>query len=120
MADVGVVMEKLHSFETADDIAGYFMDYGIKAEPQKARSCAISQFVEIETGYSVCTGSNKLFVDLEENAVLRGLGDYYKHTPAMAEFVQNYDKGMYPELIVDGFKFKCTSITGHCICRMCD
>lgn len=115
MADISVVVEKLHGFETADDIAEYFREYGIQAFPQEARSCAISQFVEMETGAAGNIITTTREISLQET-VVENLedGEEYTyeqdvwsmtHSHAMVEFVRNFDSGRYPFLVVNGYEF---------------
>ena len=100
MADLSVVMEKLQGFEAADDLAAYFADYGILAQPRNARSCAIAQFVTIETGLAVAVNTSALRIENEEGDVIECI----QHTAAMENFVEKYDRGYYPELVEEGFE----------------
>jgi hypothetical protein len=100
MADIDVVMDKLHNFESADDLAEYFEDYGIIARPRHTRSCAIAQFVSIETGRPIVVAGHALRIEDENGALI----EYIRHTEAMAQFVQNYDYGRYPNLIEKGYE----------------
>lgn len=102
MADFSVVMDKLQSFETAEDIAEFLKGYGIKARPGKSRYCAISEFVAIETNSPivltstgmVSTYTNKLDgpAELDRRA---------ECTNVMSEFIVKFDQGLYPDLISD-------------------
>jgi hypothetical protein len=95
MADFDVVMEKLHSFETADDLAGFFEGYGIKAVPKAASHCAISKFITEETGlYGVTTSTSVRLFEKGKEII-----DPICHTRAMVEFVLKFDVGYYPNLI---------------------
>lgn len=107
MADIDVVMEKLYSFETADDLADYFKHYGIKAEPHAARHCAISKFVQEETGIKeVVTSSEDISV---YKVVDDGRVSYekqicaFEHSPAMVEFVRKFDRCDYMDLVDTGY-----------------
>lgn len=115
MAELSVVMDKLQSFETPDELADYFRGYGIVAEPRNARTCAISQFVKIETGQSVTTSmaSVCLFADEEQTELLES----YEHTGAMEDFVEMFDKGYYPDLVVQDYDFEDES--GYECCADC-
>src|ERR1051325_6328140 len=114
MADFDVVVDKLHSLESADEIADLLRSYGIKAYPQEARSCAISKFVEMETGKvgRIITSTECITV----NEVIGPLSDYVydvyeqttemiSHSPAMHRFVRKFDSGAYPDLIVEGYNY---------------
>lgn len=96
MADFSVVMDKLQSFETADDIAEFFRGYGIKAHPMVARACAISQFVMEETGEErvSTTHTNVVVFQGYDGGPITG-----DNTAAMADFITKYDKGVYEDLI---------------------
>lgn len=94
MADLDVVMDKLHSFETSDDLAMYLMEYGIKATPRKSRECAITKFVMEETGLTSVATTN---VDI--TAVCDEVKTVINNTEAISEFVERFDSFSYPELI---------------------
>lgn len=98
MADISVVMDKLRSFETADELAEFFRGYGINAKPKSANDCVISRFVKAETGinYVSTTSVNILsymrYADDETRAE-------HDMTKVMSDFIYRYDKGEYPDLI---------------------
>lgn len=127
MADLNVVVEKLQSFETADDLADYFKQYGIKASPQKANACAISVFVEIETGEvgNIMTSTREL--SLRETLIDDDGYEYevsraeFQHSHAMAQFVRKFDSGKYPFLIEDNaqYDYEYNSDDGYCFCVTC-
>lgn len=119
MADFGIVAEKLMSFESADDLADYLRDYGIKAEPQNARACAISVFVEQETGLTgkIITTTQTLTHDELNDLGYYDTYEQFNHTDAMREFVKAFDKGMYPSLIIDGYEFDVAEYS--CSCSLC-
>lgn len=128
MADFDIVVEKLHSFENADDLADYFRQYGVLAKPQEARSCAISVFVGIETGETgnVITSTREITI---QETILDHDGDFYQvdrgaiqHTHTMVEFVRNFDTGKYPFLVEEGYEYD-TAIdvesSLYCYCKEC-
>lgn len=118
MADFGVVVDKLQSFETADDLADFFRGYGIVAQPQNARACAISKFVTEETGLDgVTTSMSSLTVYKDEEETM--ISEHVIHTNAMEEFVEKYDKGYYPELIEKGYEIEFNSLYAVCDCSGC-
>lgn len=104
MADFSVIVGKLHDFETAEDLAEYFRYCEIKAKPRSARECAISKFVESETGEvgKIVTNNSNVSVRAEGGL---GFSECIEHTKAMTDFVRRYDLGFYPELVEDGFAF---------------
>lgn len=134
MVDISVVVGKLHDFETADAIADYFQHYGIKAMPQEARSCAISQFVQQETGLSsddVMTTTRE--VNLQKTVRVESEEGTYEfqedvwsmqHTHAMAHFVRNFDLGKYPFLVMEGYEVSDQDIDPdlyeYCSCLHCE
>lgn len=113
MADLQVVMEKLQGFETEEDLADYLHDYGIVARPRQARSCAIAKFVKIETGLDVVVVNSDAVRIENVDGFTTGS---FRHTNAMANFVANYDRGWYPELVEEGyeiaFQHKCCEDCG--------
>lgn len=122
MADFNVIIDKLHGFETADELADYFRYCGIKAIPGDARSCAITVFVEDEMGVSGQIVTSTDCIELHEE-VVESYGHGYtevrqmiRHTDAMKKFVKAFDKEEYPELIIDGYE----SVISGCMCYSCN
>lgn len=114
--DLNVVIDKLHSFETAADLAEFFRGYGIVAQPRDASACAITKFVMEETGLPfVRTNSFAIrFYDAEEDYDGLELLKEFQHTKAMVQFVDNYDRGHYPDLIKPGYEINSTGVlTGN-------
>lgn len=102
MADLSVVMDKLHGFETADDLAEFFRGYGIKAIPMSSSSCAVSKFVVEETGlFNILTDS--ISVTHYRDFVLEEICNKIPHTDVIKEFVGLYDRGCYPDLVKEGY-----------------
>ena len=122
MADFDVVVDKLHGFETAEELAELFRSYGIKAIPTEARSCAISQFVEMETGILGQVVTSTRDISLMQKMYDQGL-EYdetiatFEHTDAMMHFVCQFDSGAYPDLIEDGYE---PSEGYYCFCSSCN
>jgi hypothetical protein len=118
MADFGVVVDKLQSFETADDLADFFRGYGIIAQPRNSRACAISKFVTEETGLEgVATSMGSLTVYEDEEETIQT--EHVTHTDAMRDFVDRYDKGYYPDLIEAGYEIAFNPNYGMCDCEAC-
>ncbi len=106
MADVSVVMEKLRSFETPNDLAEFFQGYGIKARPRNARMCPITKFVMEETRLRlqhVATYVEHLAV---YNCQESELEEAYAHSGAMIDFIEMYDAGQFPSLIEEGYEWQ--------------
>lgn len=98
MADFEVVLDKLHQFETADDIADYFRNYGIQAKRGSAMHCAISQFINIETGNVDGTVfTSPMEISLYSSDIEPPIRS--TNTAAMMQFIVNYDRGFYPDLV---------------------
>lgn len=115
MADLNVVMEKLQGFETAGDLADYFRDYGIIAQPRNARTCAIAKFVQAETGiYGVVVNTSALRIEDEEGNITECI----PHTDAMTNFVEDYDRGYYPALVEAGYEVD-TVVENYNCCPNC-
>lgn len=114
MTDLSVVIEKLHGFETADDLADFFRSYGIVAQPRDARSCAVSRFVASETGLVPTTNMSAITFYEDESEEFNTLS--YSHTDAIRMFVDQYDRGAYPDLIEKGYEI---STEKYC-CEACD
>lgn len=106
MIDFQVAFDKLASLESADEIADFFRYEGIKAVPANSRACAITVWMEKQTGLNIATNS---VVTRPVDVVLGndGCPDYkeilgapYQHlTPTMAEFVFRFDCDHYPDLV---------------------
>lgn len=116
MADLGVVLDKLSGFESADDLAAFLIGYGIVATPQDARQCAISQFIRTETGEAgIITTTFGISIEKNDINSLPYQEQVFKHTNAMKEFVRGFDRNAYPELVEDGYDFD----EGTCSCWHC-
>ena len=123
MADFRTVMDKLHSFDSADDLAEFLRGYGVKAEPSNAKACAISKFVEMETDVpsgNITTTTEAVtlsvrHVDYDDYEFNEDL-DVVFHNEALIEFVRAFDRGAYPDLVVDGYTFPGE---GYCNCSVC-
>ena len=110
MIDFEVAYDKLAGLETADEIADLMRDYGIKAEPCESRKCAISVWMEGQTGLSVSTNLaytraiivNRLDDDGMEYYIDHPGIEEKDHTEAMAKFIENFDTYKYPDLIKRG------------------
>lgn len=101
MVDISVVMDKLHSFKTVEDLAEFFRGYSIKAIPRKARECIITKFIMEETGLEkVATGHATIIIILDEGSI------QIKNTEVMCQFIEWYDSFGYPDLIEEEYKVK--------------
>src|ERR1051325_7893263 len=98
MADFEVVIDKLHGFETAEDIAEYFRHYGIKGTVANATACAITRFIEEETGEVGQYSTSPSFVTKIGNNNIMNMASI-RNTTAMVEFIHKFDLGKFPELV---------------------
>lgn len=118
--DIDVVMNKLQSLETADELADLFSGYGIKAFPRQPNACAIAQFVKNETGLKIRTNTICTNYENEEGELI---GEYYYHTDAMKDFIRKYDTGLYPDLIDIGYienEMVSPYWSSGCTCESCN
>jgi len=97
MVDINVVYDKLCGFETADELAAFLASQGVKGEPQDATGCAITRFVMMQTGFdTVSTNTESLLLYGPDG---EGLVFNKPHTDAVADFIQGFDHGRYPDLV---------------------
>lgn len=115
MVDFSVVIDKLHGFEKADDMAGFFRGYGIQAEPGNARTCAITQFIMEETGLPVVSTTLQ-YVSVYEDEEEMLPSQIVLNTDVMQAFVKNFDAGIYPYLIESGYESDCVQEDWECPC----
>jgi hypothetical protein len=111
--DIDVAIDKLSSLETADEIAAFLIDQGVKAMPRVGTSCAIAQWlrasVETEFEIHVSSTSTKI-VKVEPDGVCQHFEKEVpvvrketiwqrNHTKTMRDFIQKFDEGGYPKLL---------------------
>src|ERR1700745_2209626 len=105
MADLGVdfnvAFEKLAQFESAEDLADFFISYQVKAVPSYSDKCAITVWMEGQTGHSIRTNMNSVraVTDKPGSPLETVPGTFNSLTEAMADFVKEFDSGKYPDLI---------------------
>lgn len=95
MIDFSVTYDKLSNFKTAEEIRGYFNSLGIKGFTCQSSKCPIAAFITDQTGETVL---------VENHFIVRAnkCGDWVvaaPTTPAMTNFINNFDDCRYPELI---------------------
>lgn len=88
---VSPYLGKLEAFETAEEIRQFLAAEGIKAVPSSASTCAIAEYVRQGSGVRVCVS--------RYNTYIRSTSPVGKHTKAMSEFTQRFDRGEYRELL---------------------
>lgn len=100
MIDFNVAFDKLAQFEKAEDIRIFLQENEIQARPAIARRCAISQYVRKVTGNMAVTSYHDVSVfENQDNYMQWNPTGSRKITPAMKEFIANFDQYEYPELI---------------------
>lgn len=88
--------QEMSSLSSADDIARLFASRDIKGDRNVLGSCPISEYIKVVAGVPVETNDAGVcirrldFPDLMVNIPL---------TLAMYQFVENFDAGLYPELV---------------------
>lgn len=87
---------KIAAFETAQEIREFLAGEGVKADFEGSTSCALAVYLSRESGCNVSVG-------LDTMSTFSGcFKDYLRlgaNTHAMFNFVCNFDRGMYPELV---------------------
>jgi hypothetical protein len=100
MIDFQVAFDKLAQFETADELADFFKYEGVKACVQDPSNCAVAQWMNMQTGEEVRVSPLYIFTSKRpwgsrnETAVINT-----PNTPAMTNFILNFDTASYPELL---------------------
>lgn len=97
MIDPQVVMDKIRDLKTADEIALFLKDQGIKAWRGNSSACAISKWIRDTTGCQTSTSEKDTWIwvldEMNHEQELKFL-----HTRAIFDFVNKFDRGFYPEL----------------------
>lgn len=93
MIDFTVAFDKSAQFETADEMAEYLKDCGIKARTMVTGLCAISVWMTQQTGFHNITG-----LEYTTSHGVRGVHTI-NLTDAMKKFVRKFDQLGYPELL---------------------
>lgn len=88
MIDPQVALDKLASFETADDLADFLIDQDVHGEVNAATRCPIAQWFRTAAGQALWVSRVRLMADVLERQA----------TAAEALFIANFDKGHYPIL----------------------
>src|SRR5688500_4626720 len=105
MLDLTVAIDKLVGMESSDEIAGFFLDQGVKAVAGLANACAIARWVTDSTGTQVHVNQDSIWT-YEDTTNLTGQQTLVECTPAMLNFVNEFDAGRYPDLFsADGDRF---------------
>lgn len=99
MIDFDVAYDKLAQFETANEIAELFEDYGVKALKGFPDRCAVTVWMRQQTQLNIRTNHHSVRA-LKENGYYI-VDSYRTHTRALEEFVSKFDEGCYPSLEMD-------------------
>lgn len=106
MIDIVVALDKLSTFETADDIALFLGDQGAKGNLNNSISCVMSNWLHEVTGDTTIYTSKVAIGQYEVTAYDDNFTSIREHTIAMADFVSRFDNEHYPEL-VDMASYEC-------------
>lgn len=93
-------VNKLSAFESADGIAEFLANEGIKGLVRNPTHCAIGRYVNGETGLQALVCNTGIFAnwnDWEDHTKYNTPG--IPMTAAMVEFVRRFDCGYYPMLV---------------------
>jgi hypothetical protein len=106
------VLDKLNSLGSPDQIALFFQQEGIQAEPGRSETCAVAEYIRQETQVSkviVTPTSVSMLVDKflpplaatpwdTESFHFKDEVDY-PTPPTVQEFINKFDAGEYPQLL---------------------
>lgn len=106
MIDPVVAWDKLSNFETAQEIREYFQRENIQALRSEATFCPIARWLKSTTGETdVCVSSHiemgemQIQMDNSRYPLPKIAHEYtFQHTLATSTFMDNFDRGFYPEL----------------------
>lgn len=102
MIDPTVIYDKISGFETADEIAAFLTEQGVRANPGQASGCALSVYFEKETGQWTSFGTERGFSWPPPRWPPIGPRPpeiKYECTPAMQEFIKKFDHKEYADLL---------------------
>ena len=96
MIDVEILVDKLNSFESADDVAFFLYDQNIRGEVGSAARCVISQWIMRESGYERVSTASEITIWNEDEFCPRS----YPINESVAYFINRFDSKVYPQLIM--------------------
>lgn len=82
-------IQELHQFETADEIATFLEDEGIKGIIRGSSSCPLANFFS-KRGFDAAVCREHIYISGQNT---------FANTDALHNFVYNFDNGDYPQLI---------------------
>jgi hypothetical protein len=91
--DLKVVMDKLAGLETSEAVARFLVEEGIQGYRSMAHACPVAKYLRRETGrmFEVHQGSYR--------PNWSGIDEVHETPGAVAEFIGDFDRGAYPELM---------------------
>lgn len=94
MIDLDVAYDKLASFDTAPALADFLLDQDVTGIRGDSQECAIGRWLFRECHVVFCIDTERIFTKEYDPSRFRE----WSTTPAMAEFIRDFDCGDYPEL----------------------
>ncbi len=94
----------LEGFQTADEVADYFRGLGIKAVPDEADRCPVSEYMRQNGANSSETLTYQGMYSVEEEFTINENWEYVnifevvEHPIHITEFIRGFDNGIYPDL----------------------
>jgi hypothetical protein len=88
----------LSGFETAEEIRAFLAKEGVTGRTYESESCPVAEYLRAKSGFKVTVGYTK--ISACSTIPLLHLATLGVPTPAMVDFIINFDQGDYPELLV--------------------
>ncbi len=92
-------VNKFAEFKTADEVAEFLRERGIKGQIGNLNRCPIAEYVNGASGVNCEVDDDSVAVAFNDDAEAK-----YIMSAAMKEFVQKFDAGDYPDLILEEVK----------------
>ncbi len=96
MLNLEVAFKTLTQFDYAFEIANFLEEQQVKAITADSSQCAITQWMNKATGLDSISTTQQFIFQAVPGVEYELVGE---NTPAMQEFVRNFDRGIYPSLI---------------------
>lgn len=87
--NVPTTVNLLNSFESPKEIAEFLINQNVQGRTASEAHCVISKWITKETGYDVFTDNSYVTCD----------DDSYEISDPVADFIEQFDSGVYPELV---------------------
>lgn len=101
MFDIQVLLDKLNSFQTADEVADFLTQQGVTGQRLKADSCVVTNWLRPLVGTFLTTSSMGV-VQWNCNPVIdwdaEPIGEF-EHSRAVSAFIIRFDNGEFPHLV---------------------